>query len=101
MMTACLVLKIQTFIYNVNIFFYLPCNVCHRKVSSDSVIKALGVVGHMVKEPDSLPRLGHITIPHLRDDFTSDYLVAIRLQHQVATGYVHNLGHNVLFQSDV
>ena len=83
------------------LYFYSPCNVCHRKVSSDSVIKALGVVWHMVKEPDSLPRLGHITVPHLRDDFTPDYLVTIRLKHQVATGYVNDLRQVIQFLSDV
>ena len=81
--------------------FYSPCNVGYRKVSSDSVIKALGVVGHMVKIPDCLPWLGHITVPHLRDDFAPDYLVTIRLKHQVATGYVNNLGNIIKFTSNV
>ena len=102
MITACLVLKHKVYLEcKMFSIFYSPCNVGHRKVSSDSVIKALGVVGHMVKIPDCLPRLGHITVPHLRNDFAPDYLVTIRLKHQVATGYVNNLGNIIKFTSNV
>ena len=100
MMTACLVLK-KKIVWHIKSAFrglskkilYSPCNVGHRIVSPDSVIKALSVVWNMIKIPDCLAWLGHITVPHLWDDFAPHYLVPIRLQHQVATGYVHNLGN--------
>ena len=89
----CLAFKMSAF-REISIFFaYSPCNVGHREVSPDSVIKALSVVWNMIKIPDCLAWLGHITVPHLWNDFAPHYLVPVRLKHQVAAGYVHNLGN--------
>ena len=105
-MTACLVLK-KKIVWHLKSAFrglskknplYSPCNVGYRIVSPDSVIKALSVVWNMIKIPDCLAWLGHITVPHLWDDFAPHYLVPVRLKHQVAAGYVHNLGNIYIIQ---
>ena len=72
------------------LILYKPCNVCHWKVPPDSVIKALGVAGDVVEVPDSLARLGHVTVSHLRDDLAPHNLVTVRLEHDVSTGDVHH-----------
>ena len=58
---------------------------------SDCVLKALHLVGDVLKVPKSLPRLLHVGVLELRHHLAPDNLVGVWLQHNVATGDVHLL----------
>ena len=61
---------------------------------SDCVLKALHLVGDVLKVPECLPGLLHVCVLELRHHLAPDNLVGVRLQHDVATGDVH-LEHRV------
>ena len=72
----------------------VPGDVWDRKISSDCMIKTLGVVRHMVKIPNSFSRFSYITVPHLRNCFAPNNFISIWLQHDISTGCINNLKSN-------